>query len=75
MYIRGQEPDADEIEDRVDEYWRPYHEALEGELQRLRRAHGRVLLWEGHTIRGSNLPFLFEGRLPDLNLGTSAGAA
>ena len=75
VYIRGQAPDADEIEERVDEYWRPYHAALEGELQRLRRVHGRVLLWEGHTIRGSDLPFLFEGRLPDLNLGTSGGAS
>ena len=37
--------------------------------------HGRVLLWEGHSIRGSGLPFLFEGRLPDFNLGTAAGAS
>ena len=33
------------------------------------------MLWAGHTIRGSALPFLFEGRLPDLNLGTSGGAS
>jgi N-formylglutamate deformylase len=75
VYIDGQAPDADEIAQRVDTYWRPYHEALQGELQRLRDAHGRVVLWEGHTIRGSELPFLFEGRLPDLNLGTSGGAS
>src|SRR5690606_7843382 len=34
----------------------------------------RAVLWEGHSIRGE-LPFLFEGRLPDLNLGTAAGAS
>jgi len=41
----------------------------------LRGEHGRVVLWEGHSIRGSDLPFLFDGRLPDLNLGTAAGTS
>ena len=75
VYLEGQAPDDDEIAQRVDTYWRPYHEALQGELQRLRDAHGRVVLWEGHTIKGSDLAFLFDGRLPDLNLGTSGGAS
>ncbi|MDO5505689.1 MAG: N-formylglutamate deformylase [Pseudoxanthomonas suwonensis] len=74
VYVPGQEPDEDEVRARVERYWRPYHDALRGELQRLREAHGRVLLWEGHSIRGE-LPFLFEGRLPDLNLGTADGAS
>lgn len=75
VYLEGQAPGVDEIAQRVETYWRPYHEALQSELQRLRDAHGRVVLWEGHTIKGSALPFLFEGRLPDLNLGTSGGAS
>ncbi|MDE1885901.1 MAG: N-formylglutamate amidohydrolase, partial [Xanthomonadaceae bacterium] len=37
-------------------------------------AHSRVVLWEGHSIR-SVVPFLFEGRLPDFNLGTANGAS
>ena len=41
---------------------------------RLKKQHGRVLLWEGHSIR-PELPFLFEGRLPDFNLGTASGAS
>ena len=65
----------DEIAARVERYWRPYHEALAAELARLHAMHGTVLLWEGHSIRGSNLEFLFPGRLPDLNLGTAAGAS
>jgi N-formylglutamate deformylase len=32
------------------------------------------VLWEGHSIRGE-VPFLFEGRLPDFNLGTAEGAS
>jgi N-formylglutamate deformylase len=72
VYRDGAVPDAAEIDARVQHYWRPYHAALEAELQRLRAEHGRVVLWEGHSIRGE-VPFLFEGRLPDLNLGTVDG--
>ena len=60
---------------RIRTYWHPYHAALRDELARIRERHGRAVLWEGHSIRGSGLPFLFEGRLPDLNLGTAAGAS
>lgn len=74
VYRPGCEPDASEVQERVDRYWRPYHAALRGELDRLKALHGRVLLWEGHSIRGE-LPYLFEGRLPDLNLGTATGAS
>lgn len=74
LYLPGQEPSDEEIAARVQQYWLPYHEALRAELARLRDAHGAVLLWEGHSIR-SRVPFLFEGRLPDINLGTAAGAS
>jgi N-formylglutamate deformylase len=72
VYRDGEAPGPDEIATRVERYWRPYHAALQGELERLRAGHGRVVLWEGHSIRGE-CPFLFEGRLPDLNLGTADG--
>lgn len=75
VYLDGQAPAPDEVAARVDRYWRPYHDALQGELARLRAAHGRATLWEGHSIKGSDLPFLFPGRLPDLNLGTASGAS
>ncbi|HZV24154.1 MAG TPA: N-formylglutamate deformylase [Luteimonas sp.] len=75
VYLEGEEPSPGEIADRIERYWRPYHAALQAELARLHSRHGRVVLWEGHSIRGSGLPFLFEGRLPDLNLGTADGAS
>jgi len=75
VYLPGQQPDAADVAARIDTYWRPYHAALRDELERIRTQHGRVLLWEGHSIRGSGLPFLFEGRLPDLNLGTANGTS
>ena len=74
VYQEGQDPDEEEVAARVERYWRPYHRALAGELQRLHAQHGRASLWEGHSIRGV-VPFLFEGRLPDLNLGTAGGSS
>ena len=74
VYVDGAAPDEAEVRERVRTYWQPYHDALRGELDRLRAAHGRVVLWEGHSIR-SVVPFLFEGRLPRLNLGTAGGAS
>ncbi|GAB3336939.1 N-formylglutamate deformylase [Marilutibacter aestuarii] len=74
VYLDGQAPGAGEIAERVERYWRPYHQALAGELERIRAVHGRAVLWEAHSIR-SEVPFLFEGRLPDLNLGTAGGTS
>ncbi|HVT31381.1 MAG TPA: N-formylglutamate deformylase [Rhodanobacteraceae bacterium] len=72
VYQAGEEPAQDEIAERIETYWRPYHDALAAEIARIRAGRGRVVLWEGHSIR-SVVPFLFEGRLPDFNLGTSGG--
>lgn len=72
LYLDGQEPTAEEIHQRIDTWWRPYHQALAGELARLKTEFGRVVLWDGHSIR-SRVPMLFEGRLPDFNLGTADG--
>jgi N-formylglutamate deformylase len=74
VYLPGREPLPDEIAARVQQYWLPYHEALGAEIARIKAQHGRGVLWEGHSIR-SVVPFLFEGRLPDINLGTSGGAS
>ncbi|MHB8447082.1 MAG: N-formylglutamate deformylase [Rudaea sp.] len=74
IYLTGQEPTPVEIAQRVEKYWRPYHDALTAEIARIKSAHGRVVLWEGHSIR-SVVPFLFDGRLPDFNLGTANGVS
>jgi N-formylglutamate deformylase len=72
IYRDGQAPSEAEIAQRVATYWRPYHDALRAELERLRSAHGHVVLFDGHSIK-SELPWLFEGKLWDLNLGTANG--
>ena len=74
LYRDGHLPDEAEVARRRDTYWKPYHEALAGELSALKTKHGNVLLWEAHSIR-SHVPRFFEGRLPDFNFGTSNGAS
>ncbi len=74
LYQDGAAPEADERAQRRSQYWQPYHQALQGELVRLKAAHGFALLWDAHSIR-SQIPWLFEGRLPDLNIGTVNGDA
>ncbi|HTJ91552.1 MAG TPA: N-formylglutamate deformylase, partial [Pararobbsia sp.] len=70
LYLAGKAPDETMQGARRKMYWQPYHDALRNELDRLKREHGRVLLWEAHSIR-SVVPRLFEGRLPDFNFGTA----
>ena len=72
LYRDGVAPDAAERLRRRSTWWEPYHQALQGELQRLKSAHGYALLWDAHSIR-AEIPWLFEGRLPDLNIGTAGG--
>jgi N-formylglutamate deformylase len=72
LYREGAEPTDDEAEERRLRYWQPYHDALRAELDRLRAQHGQVVLWEAHSI-ASRLPRFFDGKLPDLNLGTAEG--
>jgi len=74
LYQPGQVPDAAEIELRCRLAFDPYHAALAGELQRLRGRNARVVLYDCHSIR-SVIPRLFEGELPQFNIGTHAGAA
>ncbi|GGY46714.1 N-formylglutamate deformylase [Pseudoduganella albidiflava] len=74
LYQPGRAPDDAEVRRRLALYWQPYHEALQAELDRLLRLHGRVVLWEAHSI-ASVVPRFFEGKLPDLNFGSADGAS
>jgi N-formylglutamate amidohydrolase len=74
IYREGQAPDRDEIQQRLETYWRPYHERLLGLIETTRERHGYAILLDGHSIR-SVLPKLFEGELPHLNLGSISGSS
>ncbi len=64
--------DAEEIRERIAQWHRPYHTAIETELARIKARHGIAILYDCHSIRPV-APFLFEGRLPDFNIGTDEG--
>ncbi|MCB1362649.1 MAG: N-formylglutamate deformylase [Rhodobacteraceae bacterium] len=65
-------PTDAEIEHRRAQYHTPYHAALSRELERVKARHGVAILYDCHSIR-SRVPFLFDGRLPDFNIGTNDG--
>ncbi|MFZ5671050.1 MAG: N-formylglutamate deformylase [Pseudomonadota bacterium] len=71
---RGAVPDEAEITDRRERFWRPYHAALAAAVESALARHGRALLWDAHSI-SAVVPRLFEGTLPDLNMGTAGGGA
>jgi formiminoglutamase len=74
LYRPGLEPDAAEIERRKRLWFAPYHAALAAEVARLRALHPAIVVYDGHSIR-STIPRLFEGTLPQFNIGTNSGAA
>ena len=65
-------PTEADIEVRKTQFHAPYHTALQAELDRIRAIHGAVILYDCHSIR-SEIPYLFDGRLPDFNVGTNLG--
>jgi N-formylglutamate deformylase len=72
LYLDGRHPDEAEVNQRLASYWQPYHWQLRAELERLLALHGKVVLWDAHSI-ASVVPRFFEGKLPDLNFGTADG--
>lgn len=67
-------PDDAGIAARRAAFHAPYHAALEAEMARVHALHGVAILYDCHSIR-SRIPFLFDGVLPDFNIGTADGAS
>ncbi|MBD3582858.1 N-formylglutamate amidohydrolase [Flavobacterium selenitireducens] len=74
----GKKPDDAEIEQRLEEYFIPYHKKVEEMLAGLVERHGVALLFDAHSIRKS-VPGISKTPFPDLILGdndlTSASPA
>lgn len=73
IYAEGGVSDVEKA-DRVERYWKPYHDRLASMLEDLRSRHGYALLWDAHSIP-SVVPRLFDGELPELNIGSNDGAS
>jgi formiminoglutamase len=71
-FVEGRAPSAADRAAYLERVWKPYHEKIAEELARLKRKFGYAVLFDAHSIRG-HIPRLFEGDLPDFNIGTNAG--
>ena len=69
IWLPGEAPEADEVEDRRTRFHAPYHAALAEQVARVHARHGYAVLYDCHSIR-SRIPFLFDGELPVFNIGT-----
>ena len=74
LYRPGAALAPGEVEERRARWFDPYHAALDAEVARLKARHGRVVVYDCHSIR-SIVPRLFDGRLPVFNIGTNGGAS
>lgn len=73
IWRAGEEPNEEEVKQRRLQFHQPYHDALQAAIDRVKAEHGFAVLYDCHSIR-SNIPFLFDGKLPDFNIGTNQGA-
>lgn len=73
-FAEGKTPSASARQGYLDNIWQPYHQQILQELARLKAEHGYALLFDAHSI-ASVIPRLFDGQLPDINIGTNEGAS
>ncbi len=71
-FVPGKAPGDAQKAFALSEVWRPYHEKIRDTLRQLKQRFGYAVLFDAHSIRG-HIPRLFEGDLPDFNIGTNEG--
>ncbi|RDU96220.1 N-formylglutamate amidohydrolase [Trinickia dinghuensis] len=74
LYEPGAELDLEEVERRVEQYWRPFHDVVVAELERLRGLHENVLLLVSHASWWLS-PYRLQPGALDCNIGTNLGKA
>ena len=70
LYRPDQKPDAEEISQRRQRYYQPYHDAIAEQIRRLQQHYPELLVYDCHSIR-SHIPALFVGQLPVFNIGSN----
>ena len=75
LYIDARESvHPDEVMRRVEEFYSPYHQALQTMLQEGLEKFGKILLWDCHSIRRT-VPTIHPDPFPDLILGDNDGSS
>jgi len=68
------EVESNEMNRRVQRYFHPYHRKIQEILTDLKGRHGKVLLWDCHSIR-QQVPTIQQEKFPDLILGDVDGTS
>lgn len=74
LYQQGQEPSEEEVIERAEAYWKPFHAAVAREVLRLRKLHANVLLLVSHASAWLS-PYREQPGAADCNVGTNRGLA
>lgn len=69
---KGQIPSQEEVNRRLDAYYKPYHQKVAELLQATKAEFGKALLFDAHSIR-KVVPGIREEAFPDLILGDNDG--
>ena len=67
-------PDDPEISKRLTEYYWPYYEKIQEQLDQFKTKFGKALLWDAHSIK-QLVPTIREDPFPDLVLGDNDGTS
>jgi len=69
---KGEGPNKFEVEERVERYYKPYHNKVRELLDEIKQEFGRALLYDAHSIR-DYVPTIRKERFPELTLGDNDG--
>lgn len=72
LYLPGKILDSTDKDIYLNEIWDPYHQTIDKTLADIKAEYGYALFWDANSICGE-IPYLFEGKLPDLTFGTNDG--
>lgn len=70
---QGEAPDSGDIDFRIENYYRPYHDKIMELLDQTKQQFGKALLFDAHSIR-KVVPGIQKEPFPDLILGDNDGA-
>lgn len=71
LYKQG-EPNQEEIFRRTKQYWLPYHQEIQNQIQSIKNQWGKCLLFDAHSI-GRHVPSISPTAFPDLIIGDCKG--
>ncbi|NMM48381.1 N-formylglutamate amidohydrolase [Marinigracilibium pacificum] len=68
LYHSGKEPDKNEIENRKETFYKPYHNKIQELLNEIKNQFGLALLFDAHSIK-KQVPGISKKPFPDFILG------